>query len=481
MPFVHSRAQDLVLFPKDDPKLAFAALEIKPYLGTYEVQLIADSVRLARVCAENRLAPPQWTDDQSYGIRRQGNKIWVLAHDAVGAMYGGLDVAEALRTNHPEWLESKDQKPYLLERGIKFNIPLDLRTPSYTDVNDVSQANIPEVWKETFWQEYFDEMARHRMNVMTLWSLHPFPSLVEIPEFPEVGLDDVWRTKAKYDDTFSHKGVGFDKLYLYENVEVVKKISIEEKIKFWQKVMQMADDRGIRFYIFTWNKFTYGAEGKHGITDDQTSETTIKYFRAAVRELVTTYPLLKGIGITAGEGMDNEREGEYNKERWLWRTYGEGVNDGLKIAPREDFRLIHRFHWAALDEILGNFKGLNCRLDLSIKYAIAHMYSIPNPPFTLPAFELLTDENKSWLTLRNDDVYTMRWANVDFARQFVEAIPNVEKVAGYYMGPDGYLWGRDFLNKKTQDDPPLVYKKQWVSNMIWGRLTFRPYPTARDF
>ncbi|WP_373512569.1 hypothetical protein, partial [Persicitalea sp.] len=364
--------------------------------------------------------------------------------------------------------------PYLLERGIKFNIPLDLRTPSYTDVNDAAQGNIPEVWKEEFWQEYFDEMARHRMNVMTLWSLHPFPSMVNIPEFPEVGLDDVWRTKEKYDDTFSHKGIGYDKPYLYENVEVVKKITIKEKVAFWQNVMQMADDRGIRFYIFTWNKFTYGAEGKHGITDEQDNETTIAYFRAAVRELLTTYPLLKGIGITAGEGMDNNRDDEYNKERWLWRTYGEGINDGLKIAPREDFRLVHRFHWAALDEILDNFKGLNTRLDLSIKYAIAHVYTIPDPPYTLPAFELLTDTTKSWLTLRNDDVYSMRWANVDFARQFVKAIPEVDKVSGYYMGPDGYTWGRDYLNKNTLDNPPLVFKKQWVSNMIWGRLTYDP-------
>jgi hypothetical protein len=44
-------------------------------------------------------------------------------------------------------------------------------------------------------------MARHRYNVLSLWSLHPFPSLVKVPEFPDVALDDVWRTRAKLDDT----------------------------------------------------------------------------------------------------------------------------------------------------------------------------------------------------------------------------------------------------------------------------------------
>ena len=50
-----------------------------------------------------------------------------------------------------------------------------------------------------FWRETFDDMARHRYNVISLWSLNPFPSIVKVPEFPNVALDDVWRTTAKLD------------------------------------------------------------------------------------------------------------------------------------------------------------------------------------------------------------------------------------------------------------------------------------------
>ena len=57
-----------------------------------------------------------------------------------------------------------------------------------------------------FWREFLDDLARHRYNVLTLWSLHPFPSLVKVPEFPDVALADVWRTKAPLDDTFSPTG-----------------------------------------------------------------------------------------------------------------------------------------------------------------------------------------------------------------------------------------------------------------------------------
>jgi hypothetical protein len=318
-------------------------------------------------------------------------------------------------------------------------------------------------------------MAVHRYNVMTWWSLQPFPSMVKVPEFPGVALNDVWRTKEKYDDSFSSKGLNFDRPYLFKNVEIVKKITIDEKIVFWKKVMQMAADRGIDIYLFTWNIFTYGATGKHGITRRQDNDTTIAWFRASVREMIKTYPLLREIGITSGEGMDNKQTGEYANEKWLWKTYGEGIRDGLKDQPGRKFTLVHRFHWASLNEIQKEFKDLPCRLELSLKYAIAHMYSITNPKFILPAMPLLSSQTQSWLTIRNDDIYSFRWANNEFARSFIKNIPDIEKVAGFYMGPDGYCWGRDYLSKLNgTKTPPLVIQKQWYSFMLWGRLSYNP-------
>jgi hypothetical protein len=135
---------------------------------------------------------------QGYSIRPQNEGgrrvITVRGADAAGAMYGGLDIAEAIRTGALDSLKDADHKPHSARRGIKFNLPLDLRTPSYTDCSDAAQANIPEMWEREFWNAFLDAMARHRYNVLSLWSLHPFPSLVKVPEFPKVALDDVWRT-----------------------------------------------------------------------------------------------------------------------------------------------------------------------------------------------------------------------------------------------------------------------------------------------
>jgi len=57
-----------------------------------------------------------------------------------------------------------------------------------------------------FWREFLDEMAGHRFNVLSLWSLHPFPSIVKVPEYPDIALDDVIGTTLKFDDTFSTMG-----------------------------------------------------------------------------------------------------------------------------------------------------------------------------------------------------------------------------------------------------------------------------------
>jgi hypothetical protein len=184
---------------------------------------------------------------------------------------------------------------------------------TYSDNSDAAKKNIGEMWSFDFWREFLDEMARHRFNVLSLWNLHPFPSLVKVPEYPEVALDDVKRSLVPMDDTFSLSGGDMVRPVTLSRLETVKRMTIGEKIGFWRNVMQYAHERGIEVYWFTWNIFTFGAEGKYGITPEQTNQKTIDYFRASVRELVLTYPLLDGIGITAGEQME-DRKDEFSKE-----------------------------------------------------------------------------------------------------------------------------------------------------------------------
>ena len=486
-------------FDHRNPSLSFAAQELRRALTDKDIKVVERNLDEAvndgtvivltearDAAAKWQVAPLKFNDAQSYAIRARitgKRRIYVvLGADAVGAMYGGLDLAEAIRTGRFNSLKDSDHTPHIAQRGIKFNIPLDLRTPTYNGVSDSAQANVAEMWSMEFWREFLDDMARHRYNVISLWSLNPFPSIVNVPEFPHVALDDVWRTNVKFDEKFNGAGNGAARPEILAMREVVKKISMAEKIQFWRDVMQLAKDRGIDVYWFTWNAFLNSVEGKDGVTRDKGAPRTIQYFRASVRETIKTYPLLAGFGITAGESMEDIGT---TKEKWLWQTYGEGIRDALKDEPQRKFRLIHRFHQTGLAEIQKEFAELPCPMDVSFKYAIAHMYSVPRPRMIDPVLPLLSPKLRSWLTVRNDDIYSFRWADYDYARAFIKAMPGEDKIAGFYMGPDGYVWGRDFLTKTPAQNSgsprQTVMQKQWLSFALWGRLAFEPDLPAETF
>ena len=475
----------------ENAQLRFAASEIRAAMASKALQAIersessvaGDGPRIilsAELEKSRKLAAAMgWTlprelAPQSYSIRRRGSDlVAVLAAGASGAMYGGLDVAEAIRNGTLESLSPADHHAHVEQRGIKFNIPLDLRTPSYSDNSDDAQANIAEMWSMDFWREFLDDMARHRYNVLSLWNLHPFPSIVKVPEFPEVALDDVLRTKVAFDDTYTFSGSDMFRPELMNKVEVVRKMTIGDKIRFWRDVMQHAHDRGIDVYWFTWNIFTFGAAGKHGITQSQTNPRTIEYFRASVRETVLTYPLLAGFGITSGEQMEERKDG-FSKEKWLWQTYGLGVADAVKLQPGRQVRMIHRYHMTGHDEIQREWKDYPGPFDLSFKYSIAHMYSIPNPPFIQTALPYLGPNLRTWLTVRDDDYYSFRWGDPAYARAYIRNFPSKEKMAGFYMGPDGTIWGRESLSHAPQTPRQTIIDKRWLGFMIWGRLSYNP-------
>ena len=256
---------------------------------------------------------------EGFQIIKDENKIHVIASDIAGAMYGGLELAEQIAISGFGGVKETTQNPYMEMRGTKFNIPLDVRTPSYTDPCDAAQKNIPEMWNFDFWKEYIDNMARYRYNYISLWSLHPFPSMLKVPGYEEVALNDVQRSTVKWKELYSGRGIGFDAPEILANPEIVKKISIDEKIDFWKKVMAYGKSRNVNFYVVTWNIFVNGTGGKYGITDAIDNKITRDYFRKSVKQMFVTYPDLAGIGLTTGENMIDATFEQ--REDWAFETY----------------------------------------------------------------------------------------------------------------------------------------------------------------
>ena len=438
--------------------------------------------------------------NQGYAIQRvvdgSATNWWVIGQDAPGAMYGGLELAEAVKlADGLAGVTNRQANPYLANRGIKFNIPLDVRSPSYSDDSSSAQANIANMWETNFWAGFLDNMARHRYNLLSLWSLHPFPSLVRVPEYPNVALADVkQKPGALWDATLYGTGMYNSSWAL----TTLKPMTMDEKIAFWRWVMQYAKDRGIHLYVFTWNIFVYGTEPSgYGITDSSSNATTTDYFRRSVRTLFNTYPLLAGIGLTTGENMGEIDNDSAAKEQWAWDTYGLGVSDAMADAqnpaspyysPGRVIRLVHRAHMANLNQIINYFQTLpgatneDSTLAFSFKYSQAHMHSSTKPQFIYNNnwFNTIPAGKQIYLTVRNDDMYYLRWGDPDFARAYMTNMPDRSKIAGFYMGPDGYTWGREYLSTEPDTPRQLVIEKMWYSFLLYGRLAYEPtLPNAR--
>jgi hypothetical protein len=341
-------------------------------------------------------------------------------------------------------------------------------------MSDAGQANIEHMWSFEFWRDYLDSLARHRYNYVSLWNLHPFPSLVKVPEYPDVALSDVKRSRIAFDEDYPTIATGLVTREMLANTETIKKLSIEEKIEFWRRVMRYAKDRNIDFYIITWNVFTYGVDGRYGITDALDNERTVDYFRKSVRELLLTYPLLRGIGLTTGENMPDE---DFQaKEDWAFATYGQGVLDVARSQPERQIRFIHRQHQTRAQDIARTFAPLrkqpNVDFIFSFKYAQAHALSSTKQTFHQGYVESLGDLKTIW-TLRNDDALMFRWGAPDFVREFIKNIPR-EPSQGYYLGSDMWVWGRDFLSRNAPEPRALEIDKHWYHWMLWGRFGYDP-------
>lgn len=453
----------------DCPQAEFAA-------GDIIAQLDADGIGISDVDAT-------WTirfaeidpslGEQAYRVEVLGKIIEITGGDTTGLMYGGLEVAEQISLYGIEGIRSVESSPYIEERGVKLNLTIDMRTPTYSGAGDSEQLNIETMWDIEFWHEYIDELARNRYNALSLWSLNPFASMVKVPEYPDIALDDVWRTTLPFDDTYNGTATNLVRPEHWENYEVVKKMTIDEKIAFWQEVMQYAADRGVKTYIITWNIYTYGEQGKYGIDSDVNNEVTKDYFRASVREMMRTYPLLAGIGVTAGENMVWDPGMDIINETWLWETYGLGIQDVLEEQPDRDFKLIHRLHLSEFELIYDTWKDFKGNLEICENYINAHMYATTTAKDGESVLSQMDREGNLCLVLRDDDFYNYRFGDVDFVREYIENFPDHERV-DVLIGSDGFIQARDFTNIDTEACGDLVIERQWFTYGLWGKMLYNP-------
>ncbi len=470
---LHASESVAIRYDRSDSRIEFAAGDLRKAISDVGDRVVESGAVKTIVFDTFSLG----MGPQSFRIRRDGeNVIRVIGGDSLGAMYGGLELAEMIALGGGlDAVTEKARKPYIFRRGLKFNIPFDGRSPSYDDTGTAAQENIAVMWEWDFWESFLDTMARNRYNVLTLWTNHPYPGIVDLKAYPGVSYDNVCRLRKPVDTSTDRH---FDDTDLMDpaNVEVIKEISLDEKIAFWNKVFDHAEARGIEVIVFHWNTYVFGAKGKHGITDGMNNPKTIAYMRYCIAEFLKTYPQVDGIGITAGEHMRGRNASALEKEQWLWQTYGQGVMDARAADPSRELRIIFRQHQANLSKIVDAFKEFDGPFNTGHKYARARLYSTTTSPYLDMEYRSDLERNQvpCWLNLRNDDLFLLRWGDADYVREFLQNVPRdlMRYEAGFYMGPDGFVFGREFVSKDPDLHGRLEIDKHWYRFMLWGRLSY---------
>lgn len=468
-----------LFFDSGSPQISFAAGDIKAALEKHNhtvqtaglstlkegdsgkkiiLAVATDNATAAMLVDQGGKAIPD-LGAQAYALRTTASPelgYWVLGGDATGAMYGGLQIAENISDSGLQGAYDSEESPFLRNRGMKLNLPLDKRIPTYVggwSSNSAKEA-IPHVWDMEFWKTLIDQQARNRYNVLSIWVHHPFPALVKLPDYPKVCLPRI---------------EGFDGF--------VKEWDHDQRVAFWRGVMRHAHDRGMKFYFFNWNIHLEHASDQYpNLTEDPGNRTTIDYMSKSMRALLETYPDLDGFGITSGDGMDGTNE---ENTQWTWDVVGKAVLEYMKENPSRKFNLIHRgvkTNPETCDGIYAPIKSLsNVTFNMSAKYAMAHMYSTPTPRWTGDIDSCHKLGLQTWLTFRNDDYFYLNWGDPKFVRDFMAGIPRVDTtVVGMYIGIDGYNPSRTYFHKHEVLNGQLEVERRWYMEMLWGRMSYNP-------
>lgn len=435
------------------------------------VGLASNSAISAALTAQGGTLPAATLGEQAYSLQTttQGQTShWILAGDINGAMYGTFQLAENVANTSFAGPFSISEKPHLLNRGMKINLPFDRRLPTYSGhwTSKSAILAIPAVWDSTYWKNLLDHHARNRFNIITIWSHHFFPALVKVPGWEKASLPHIE----------------------YYNGTARTDLTHEARVKFFRRVMQYAHDRGIKFYLFNWNvHVNYADEQYPQLGNKKGNLATIEYMQKSMRALLESYPELDGFGISAGDGMYDEGGGwsDASKAQFTWDVYGQTVKNFMDTTSNKTrkFDIIHRSIGANFTDFDPHFSKLNVpggntSYRFSVKYTYAHAYGTPTPGKQWSELQRISKAatgTKSFLTMRNEDYFYVNWGNPNFIRTMMKNILFPQVVAGFYLGSDNISPTWTYLYKDANLNKGLIESQRlWYTEMIWGRLSYNP-------
>ncbi len=402
---------------------------------------------------------------EGFSIMQEGEVISVMGGDHRGMIYGALALAEKLRNGESlHALEAVSEKPDQQFRGIKFNLPWETYRPS-----SALDQHIDTAKDIHYWEAFLDMMVENRLNIISLWNMHPYTFMVKPKNFPEASP---WS---------------------------------EQEQEAWQTlyhgIFQLAKERALDTYIVHWNIFVNQAFAEaHGVAKQNfyphyyvpgdTSELVKQYMRESVTQVLETYPNLDGIGISHGEGMAGMTP--LQRQEWV----DEVIIPGMLQADRK-VKLIHRVPFSSG---LGSEGGTSKNVEVVTRKAMEHMGNQFDGPIWVEMkfnwshghstpklekvhgghlgdtyFDPLPSNYKIVWQVRNEDFFALRWGVPNFIRQHIALNGKASYTGGYFVGSETYIPALDYFTALDHSDQwTWSFERQWLFYKLWGRLLYNP-------
>ncbi len=380
--------------------------------------------------------------------------IVVEGSDAVGAMYGAMDVAEQIAwAGSPDYFRGvhpATKSPYLALRGVNMFLTTQ-------DIDNPDGA----FWSDEYWQGYLGMMARNRYNLLdihgpcdavTLTFPNGFAYFVSLPDFPQVG-------------------VGPEKA--------------ARNLERFRQVVHMAADRGIKVAymnyeaaapIGPWKTRVWGVDERWVERPQEYLDKSRleDYTREAVLNFLKQVPELWMFGFRVGESGQPE---DFYKKTYLAALAQ--LPDSLNVYVRTwiaDPAKIRELASATRHHLYIEPKYNGEQLGLPYQAALGGRHYPPSG-----SYEDYTNYPKNysilWQIRAHGTTRVFFWGDPEFARRTVRSCRFGQGV-GFSMEPmEAYCPAAEYLHHNPQVDHSIykwMFEREWLWHLTWGRTAYDP-------
>jgi hypothetical protein len=400
----------------------------------------------AAASVKDAVAPILDARAESFVIAPIGGATWIVGRDAIGAMYGALEIAERLRLDGAGAVPPTD-----VSRGAP---AVSFRGANLFWV--LPEAGETSWWflDERFWTGYLDLMAHARLDVLDIHGMYDlattvFPNallyLAQSASFPDVGAPAAERAR---------------------------------NLTMFNRVIAMARARGIRVGLMTYQV----SSSLDGNSPEALSEDDLKtYTREAAADLASHAPGLAMLGFRTGEsGRD---------ATWFSDTLVAGVQS---VAPA--MTVSTRTWLSNKTEILSLASSIGANMVVEAKENGEHL----GPPYAVSGgqmahwqasygYETYLNPPHPWsfvLQVRAGGTHQIfRQASYARTQRAIAALAFSPAVAGFTLEPPtAYTPQRDFYHATAADRfADWAFARDDLMYLEWGRLGYDPSEPEAHF